>query len=93
MRTPLCLLLCAAALLVGGCASSSIEKRREERIQTYSSLAPEDKAMVDLGQIKVGMTMDAVYIAWGKPSQILLGETSDGQQTTWIYHGTHVEPY
>jgi hypothetical protein len=32
--------------------------------------------------------MDAVYIAWGKPSQVLQGESSQGSTITWLYTGT-----
>ena len=45
------------------------------------------------GQIKVGMSMDAVYLAWGKPSQILAGESSSGATVTWLYHGTYLQEY
>lgn len=77
------------ALLAAGCATSTVDKRKQERAAVYSSLAPEQRALVDQGQIKVGMTMDAVYIAWGKPSQIITGQSSNGTATTtWIYHGT-----
>jgi hypothetical protein len=46
---------------------------------------------VDQGKIKVGMDMDAVYIAWGKPAQIVSGESSQGATTTWIYHGVKLQ--
>ncbi len=47
------------------------------------------RALVDQSQIKVGMPMDAVYIAWGKPSQVATGQSSSGTTTTtWIYTGT-----
>ena len=31
---------------------------------------------MDEGQIKIGMSADAVYIAWGRPSEVLQEETS-----------------
>lgn len=82
------------ALVTAGCATSTIEKRREERASTYTALPPEQRALVDQGQIKVGMPMEAVYIAWGKPSQISTGQASDGRNImTWIYHGTTWEEH
>jgi hypothetical protein len=75
-------------LFAAGCATSTVDKRKQERSSAYTSLAPEFRALVDQAQIKVGMPMDAVYIAWGKPSQILTGESSSGTTTTWIYSGT-----
>lgn len=46
-----------------------------------------------MGQIKVGMTMDAVYIAWGKPTQVLTGESAKGATTTWLYMGTYLQGF
>jgi hypothetical protein len=48
---------------------------------------------VDQGEIKVGMNTDAVFIAWGKPSQVLTGETEGGPTTTWLYYGTEIVEY
>ena len=82
------------ALFAAGCATSTVEKRRQERSAAYASLAPEQRALVDQSQIKVGMPMDAVYIASGKPSQIINGQSSSGAATTtWVYHGTTWQEY
>jgi hypothetical protein len=76
------------AMFATGCATSTIEKRRSERSLAYGSLPAESRALVDQGQIAVGMTKDAVYIAWGKPSQIFTGQNERGTTTTWVYTGT-----
>jgi hypothetical protein len=76
------------ALFAAGCVTSTVEKRKQERNSAYTSLSPEMRALVDQGQIKVGMPMDAVYIAWGQPSQVITSESSSGAGTTWIYTGT-----
>ncbi len=78
-------------LLLAGCATSTIESRKKERYGAYSSLPPETRQLVDEGRIKVGMPMDAVYIAWGPPSQVLSGETEAGQTTTWLYSGNTLQ--
>ena len=84
------LLLLAAALL--GCATSTVESRRQERMAAYNALTAEERELVDRGQIKVGMNQDAVYVAWGRPSQVLQGESgAGGVTTTWLYHGTWME--
>jgi hypothetical protein len=81
-------------LLVTGCATSTVEKRRQERSASYAALPPETRALVDKGQINLGMPMDAVYIAWGKPSQVVQGQAPDGTaMTTWIYYGTSWQEY
>jgi hypothetical protein len=87
--------LSALVVLTFGCASAprKLEARKQERSATYTSLSPEMKALVDVGKIKVGMPMDAVYIAWGKPSQVVGGEDPRGAYTKWIYEGTQLQEY
>ena len=75
-----------------GCAST-IEDRRTERLAAYSQMPPDTQSLVDSGQIKVGMTRDAVYIAWGKPGQIIQSESPQGRTETWVYHGSTLRPY
>lgn len=89
MKSFQALLYALLAVLISGCATSTIDKRRVERSAVYEVLAPEMRSLVDSGQIKVGMPMDAVYIAWGKPSQVFTGESEQGKATTtWMYTGT-----
>jgi hypothetical protein len=82
--------LCLLAVFLAGCAST-VESRRKERAAGYAALPPEMKKMVDEGRIQVGMPMDAVYIAWGKPAQVLHSETPAGATTTWLYEGAWLE--
>lgn len=86
-------LLLIGALLWSGCATSTVEKRKQQQASAYSELPPEFKAAVAQGQIKVGMTTNAVYIAWGKPAEVLIGESAAGQTMTWIYRGTQLVEY
>jgi hypothetical protein len=81
------IIVLAASLMVAGCATSTVESRRQERATAYADLPPETKAFVDQGQIKVGMSEDAVYIAWGQPSEILRNEFGDTSETIWLYYG------
>jgi hypothetical protein len=80
-----------AALLLTGCATSTVQSRKQERAGAFAALAPEFQALVADGQIRRGMTEDAVYIAWGKPMQILHEENSQGRATTWLYEGGWME--
>jgi hypothetical protein len=92
MKNWLCLI--AACWGLAGCATpSTIASRKQERLGTYVSLTTDQKAAVDAGQIKVGLTMDAVYIAWGSPSQILAGESGKTATVTWLYHNTYFEEH
>jgi hypothetical protein len=76
------------ALLLAGCATSTVESRKKERPQAYAALSPEEKQLVDSGQIKSGMSQDAVFLAWGPPAQVLESEDGGGRATTWLFHGT-----
>src|SRR5262245_3355725 len=51
-------------LFAAGCTTSTIESRKKERLAIYTALPPDQKQLVDHGQIKVGMGPDAIYIAW-----------------------------
>ena len=86
-------LLALASVLLAGCATSTIESRKKERYGAYSELTPEQRTAVDTGQIKVGMPRDAVYIAWGKPHQVLFNESEAGRNEVWIYMGTYLQSY
>ncbi len=81
-----------SVLLIGCATPSTIESRRAEKLSAYSTLAPEEQQMVDQGQVKIGMTADAVYIAWGPPSEVLESEDPQrGRVTTWRYHGSWMQ--
>ena len=69
---------------------NTVQSRQQERAAAYAALNPEDRALVDQGKIKSGMSEDAVYIAWGRPSQVLKGETGGKATATWIYTHTGV---
>jgi hypothetical protein len=94
-RQPLAafILLTFLAFSLLGCATSSVETRKKERPAYYAALTPEQKQLVDQGKIQVGMTPDAVYLAWGSPAEILESETPEGHTTNWIYHGQWVQEY
>lgn len=80
-------LLLSTCLILTGCATSSIDSRKRERAAGFAALAPEVKQLVSDGQIRRGMNEDAVYIAWGKPAQVLQQEDQQGLATIWIYEG------
>ena len=86
------LFLLPALLLLAGCATTStIQSREQERAAAYASFSPEVKALVNQGRIAVGMTPDAVYIAWGKPDEVLQSGNQNGEFTTWVYRGAFLE--
>jgi outer membrane protein assembly factor BamE (lipoprotein component of BamABCDE complex) len=88
----LAFLLSLFSLALVGCKTSTIESRRLEKISAYNELSPEEKQLVDEGQIKIGMSADAVYIAWGRPSEVLQEENlQQGKTSTWRYYGSWMQ--
>ena len=59
-------------------------KAKSEKRGACQSLAPEFKSRIDQEKIANGMTLDAVYIAWGEPSEVLSAEDSGGAITKWL---------
>ena len=99
-RALLTVLGCAAAgWLVEGCATSAptdprqIARRRTEKATAYAALPAETQSLVDQGQIRVGMSEDAIYIAWGRAAQVLRSGDAGGEVTTWLYEGTTTDDY
>jgi len=70
-----------AALVAVGCASDSIERRKQERRAAYSNLPVGQQGAIDQGMLLHGMSTNAAYIAWGRPTEIV----SEGPTMTWIY--------
>lgn len=87
------LFLSLSLLLIGCATSSTLQKRINERPAAYRSLSPEFKALVDQGQIKAGMPANAVYLAWGAPSEILRSGDARGEVTRWLYYGTYMQEF
>ena len=74
-------LILLVVLVAIGCASDSIARRKQERLVAYSALPVGQQVAIGQGQLLHGMSTNAAYIAWGRPSEIV----SEGPTTTWIY--------
>jgi hypothetical protein len=82
---PLLLLL---ILALAGCATqNTVQARIHERADAFAAFSPEVKELVQQSRVQVGMNTNAVYIAWGKPAEILESGDQSGAYTTWIYRG------
>jgi outer membrane protein assembly factor BamE (lipoprotein component of BamABCDE complex) len=93
MKPFLSILLAATTMFLAGCATSTVESRRTERMAAYNSLPEDQRALVDLGQVRVGMNQDAVYIAWGAPQQKTQAEDGQGLSETWVYSSSTLDTY
>ena len=80
-------------LLFSGC--STPQTRISENPNLYQSLSSKDQALVSQGQIRMGMSRTAVWLAWGSPDRKIVGNMGGGQTETWlyIYYATYYPPY
>ena len=87
MRIPSLTLLAILAVFLAGCASNATlrERRVEANAETYGSLSDSDRALVNEGKIREGMSKQAVFISWGRPNDIRQGSKSGVPYETWIY--------
>jgi hypothetical protein len=83
--------LLAGALILSGCATP--ETRISEHPDLYHSLSPSDQALVTQGQIRPGMSRNAVWLAWGSPDQKILGNMRGRTTETWLYVYYSSYPY
>ena len=87
------LIACAVSFtfFVAGC--TTIDTRISERQEAFRSMSPPDQALVQQGKIREGMSQDAVYIAWGPPSQRIPGRYRGSMVETWVYDATAAGDY
>ncbi len=82
------LLACAVSLTFRSHGLHHVETRIQEHPQAPSASVARDQALVQQGKIREGMSQDAVYIAWGPPSQRVPGRNRGRTVETWIYDAT-----
>jgi len=78
--------LAVASLLLPACASP--EQRAQENPAIMQSLSPSDRALVLNQQIRLGMPKSAVFIAFGRPDNVVRGVSKNGEVESWIYTTT-----
>jgi hypothetical protein len=82
--------IAASALIFTGCATT--EARISQHPEMYQRLSARDQALVSQGQIRPGMTMDAVWLAWGTPDQKIPGDVRGRSTGTWVYLNYETPP-
>ncbi len=75
--------IAASALIFTGCATT--EARISQHPEMYQRLSARDQALVSQRQIRPGMTLDAVSLAWGTPDQKIPGDVRGRSTETWVY--------
>jgi hypothetical protein len=74
---------CIGCLILAAC--STVDSRIHEKPAVYSSLSPQDQALVKSGMVREGLPKGAVYIAWGAPEQIRSGSRNGHPYEAWVY--------
>src|SRR5438067_4764246 len=79
----------------GFCLTSceTTENRISEHQDMFNTLSPRDQALVRQGQIRSGMSMNAVWLSWGSPAQKTTGEMRSRPAETGIYVESRRAPY
>ena len=83
--------LTTAAIVLTSC--STPETRISEHLDLYQTLSRRDQALVTQGQIRIGMSRTAVWLAWGTSDQKIVGNMGGGPTETWIYTYYASYPY
>src|SRR5437762_4722235 len=83
--------IAASALVLASC--STTETRISGRSEIYQTLSPKDQALVSQGQIRTGMSQNAVWLAWGSPDRKIVGNMRGRPTETWIYVNYTTAPY
>jgi hypothetical protein len=77
----------SATILLVSCVPSTPQARIQQSPQMFHRLSAKDRALVEQGQIARGMSPDAVYIAWGGPSNTFMGSYKGRESERWDYTG------
>src|SRR6266536_4092075 len=75
--------IAASALVLASC--STTETRISGHPEIYQTLSPRDQSLVSQGQIRAGMSQNAVWLAWGSPDRKIVGNMRGRPTETWLY--------
>src|SRR3954470_15124403 len=87
---------CILAVVVGAlvlASCSTPQTRISEHPDLYQSISPRHQALVNQGQIRIGMSPPAVWLAWGSPDRRIVGNMGGGTTETWVYTYYASYPY
>jgi hypothetical protein len=75
--------IAAGALVLASC--STIESRISQHPEIYRNLSSRDRALINQGHIRAGMSGNAAWLAWGSPDSKIIGNMRGHFTETWIY--------
>jgi hypothetical protein len=85
------LAVATGTLILASC--STPQTRISEHPDFYQSLSHRDQVLVNQGQIRIGMSRTAVWLAWGTTDRKIMGNMGGGPTETWIYTYYASYPY
>lgn len=93
MKTVLsaCLLIPGLALSLSACQTGA-ESRISQNPTLYSKLSTKDRELVAKGDVREGMSKDAVFLAWGRPDMVREGSAGGRGTEAWAYFVTQPVP-
>jgi hypothetical protein len=77
-------------MFAASCAPTTPAARIEKFPARFEAMPPTDRDAVSKGQLKEGMSQDAVFFLWGEPGRVLRGVADNKPFEEWIY--TRSEP-
>lgn len=77
------LAILTAVVLLAGCATP--QTRIASNRALYDSLAAEDQALIQEGQVAVGFTPEMVKLALGEPDRVYSRTDKSGRSESWAY--------
>jgi hypothetical protein len=83
--------IAAVVFILTSC--STPQTRISDHPDFYQSLSPRDQALVSQGQIRYGMSRNAVWLAWGSPDSKMIGNMRGHSTETWVYGYYATYPY
>jgi len=87
-RLPAFCLLAAVAALLSSCASTP-ESRIRQNPDVFAALDAADQELVRRGELRMGMSPEAVVLAVGRPSRVdQVVEVGTPPREIWLYAGT-----
>ncbi len=88
MKPFLCIFLPAllATALLSSCNTwSALDRRIDRNPSLFLDLKDSERELVMNGEIKEGMSRDAVYLAWGRPDAVRRGSENGKGHESWAY--------
>jgi hypothetical protein len=77
-----------SALVFASCAPSTPEARIAAQPALFDRLPAKQQELVRQGRLEKGMSTDAVYLAWGRPSREYEGNENGAATLRWDYTGS-----